>query len=57
MTDSTPYFVDHLSSLLEKAKEEKEKQPKDEKTRYWAVVYTDLEKTLAYAKTFLLGSK
>lgn len=48
-------FVVELEELLEKAKEKKEQEPKSEKTRYWAVVYTDLEKTLAYAKTYLFS--
>ena len=53
MTDVTPYFVTNLEMLLEQAKEQKNAEPKSDKTRYWAVVYTDLEKTLAYVKTFL----
>ena len=59
MTDSTPYFVDHLKLLLEKANEQKNQEPKNAKTRYWAVVYTDLEKVLAYVETFISegGSK
>lgn len=48
MTDVTPYFVDHLKTLLEQAKEMKSQEPKNEVTRYWAVVYTDLEKIQAY---------
>ena len=54
MTDITPYFVTNLETLLQQAKEQKEQEPKSEKTRYWAVVYTELEKTLAYAKTYLV---
>lgn len=54
MTDVTPYFVTNLEALLQQAKEQKEQEPKSEKTRYWAVVYTELEKTLAYAKTYLV---
>ena len=53
MTDITPYFVTNLETLLEQAKQMKNAEPKSEKTRYWAVVYTDLEKTLAYVKTYL----
>lgn len=54
MTDLTPYFIDHLKTLLEQAKEMKSQEPKSEKTRYWAVVYTDLEKILPYAEKHLL---
>ena len=54
MTDTTPYFVDLLQNLLEKAKENKEQNPKGEKTRHWAVVYTELEKVIAYVRTYLL---
>lgn len=50
MTDLTPYFVDHLKTLLEQAKEMKSQEPKNDATRYWAVVYTDLEKVLAYVE-------
>jgi hypothetical protein len=50
MTDVTPYFVDHLKTLLEQAEQMKNEQPKSGKTRYWAVVYTDLEKILAYVE-------
>lgn len=54
MTDNTPYFVGLLESLLEKAQEQKSQEPKSDKTRHWAVVYTELEKVLAYVKTYLL---
>lgn len=53
MTDITPYFLDNLKMLMEQAKEQKEQEPKSDKTRIWAVIYTDLEKTLAYAQTYL----
>ena len=53
MTDVTPYFVDNLETLMNQAKEQKEQEPKSDKTRYWAVVYTELEKTLAYVKTYI----
>lgn len=46
-------FVKKLENLLGQAGEQKDKQPKNEQTRYWAVVYTQLENTLAYAKTYL----
>lgn len=54
MTDLTPYFVDHLKTLLEQAEEMKKQEPKSNVTRYWAVVYTDLEKVLAYVETFIV---
>lgn len=41
-------FLFGLKSLMGTAKKNKDKQPKTEKTRYWAVIYTDLEKILAY---------
>lgn len=53
MTDVTPYFVDLLKTLLEQAKEMKSQEPKSEKTRHWAVVYTELEKVSAYVQTYL----
>lgn len=53
MTDTTPYFIDLLKTLLEQAKNQKNEEPKSEQTRHWAVVYTELEKTLAYVKTYL----
>lgn len=53
MTDLTPYFVDHLKTLLEQAEKMKSQEPKSAATRYWAVVYTDLEKVLAYTETFI----
>lgn len=42
-----------LENLLSQAKTLKEQEPKSEQTRHWAVVYTELEKTLAYVKTYL----
>lgn len=53
MTDSTPYFVDLLKILLEKAKEQKSQEPKNDTTRHWAIVHTDLEKVLAYTQTYI----
>jgi negative regulator of genetic competence, sporulation and motility len=53
MTDLTPYFIDHIKTLLEQAEQQKNEQPKSDKTRYWAVVYTDLEKVLAYVETYI----
>ena len=53
MTDVTPYFVDHLKTLLEQAKNMKNEEPKSDKTRHWAVVYTELEKVSAYVNTYL----
>lgn len=53
MTDITPYFLQNLENLLEQAKQMKSQEPKSDQTRHWAVVYTDLEKVSAYAKTFL----
>jgi hypothetical protein len=46
----TKNFLAELSNLMKTAEENKNKEPKSEKTRFWAVVYTDLEKTLAYAE-------
>lgn len=40
-------FLLGLKALLATAGKRKA-EPKSEKTRYWAVIYTDLEKTLAY---------
>lgn len=57
MTDLTPYFVDHLETLLEQAKEMKLQEPKNDTTRYWAVVYTDLEKIMAYVNTYIETKK
>lgn len=53
MTDTTPYFIDLLKTLLEQAKEMKSQEPKNDKTRHWAVVYTELEKVSAYVQTYL----
>jgi len=46
----TKNFLAELSNLMKTAEENKNKEPKSAKTRFWAVVYTDLEKTLAYAE-------
>lgn len=54
MTDDTPYFVDLLKILLEKARERKSQEPKSDSTRHWAIVHTDLEKVLAYTKTYIV---
>lgn len=54
MTDVTPYFADLLKTLLEQAKEMKSQEPKGEKTRHWAVVYTELEKVNAYVNTYIV---
>ena len=48
-------FVGALEALLEDAKVRKNAPEKNEGTRHWAVVYTELEKTLAYVKTYLQG--
>jgi len=48
----TRAFIADLESLLKKAHEKKNSERSDE-TRHWAVVHTDLEKTLAYAKSYL----
>lgn len=53
MTDVTPYFIENLKTLLAQAAEQKNQEPKSEKTRYWAVVYTELEKVYAYAQAYL----
>lgn len=53
MTDVTPYFLENLKTLLAQAAEQKSQEPKSDKTRYWAVVYTELEKVYAYSKTYL----
>jgi hypothetical protein len=57
MTDVTPYFVDLLKTLLEQAEQMKSQEPKGATTRHWAVVYTDLEKVLAYTETFISKGK
>lgn len=46
-------FQDKLRDLLGEAKEKKSAEPKSDETRHWAVVYTEIEKLLAYAKTYL----
>jgi hypothetical protein len=49
-------FQDKLNDLLGEAKDRKNAEPKTDETRYWAVVYTELEKVSAYTKTYL-GAK
>ncbi len=46
-------FFNNLSLLLKEAEVKKNAEPKSSETRYWAVVYTELEKVSAYAKTYL----
>lgn len=41
-------FVEKLEALLRIANVQKIQEPKTEETRYWAVVYTELEKIFAY---------
>lgn len=48
-------FVGGLEALLADAKARKNAPEKNDETRYWAVVYTELEKLLAYVKTYLGG--
>lgn len=48
-------FVGRLQGLLETARARKAAEPKSEQTRHWAVVYTQLESTIAYVKTYLGG--
>lgn len=47
-------FMDELDACIEKALELKSQEPKSEETRYWAVVYTDLEKVKGYVGFYLL---
>lgn len=54
MTDVTPYFVENLELLLEQANKMKSQEPKSAETRYWAVVYTDLEKIQAYVQAYIV---
>jgi hypothetical protein len=49
----TNTFVEDLALLLEEANENKNAQPRSDSTRHWAVIYTELEKLLAYTKTYL----
>lgn len=44
----TKDFIAALEELLEEAGLKKEQEPKTRETRHWAVVYTELEKVLAY---------
>lgn len=46
-------FVNMLETLLEDAKRRKDVKEKNEESRHWAVVYTQLENTIAYVKTYL----
>lgn len=46
-------FFFGLKALLAEANKRKWKEPKSTETRYWAVVYTDLEKVLAYVNTYI----
>ena len=49
----TKNFLAELSNIMKTAETNKNKEPKSAKTRHWAVVYTELEKTLAYAEKYL----
>lgn len=49
-------FQDELKNLLGKAKARKNAELKNDETRHWAVVYTELEKVSAYVNTYL-GAK
>lgn len=57
MSDVVKDFIDDLESLLDEAQDQKNVEPKSDMTRYWAVIYTDLEKIFAYAVAYLAGSE
>lgn len=47
-------MVSTLEDLMQMAKTNKQNADDGEEARHWAVVYTELEKTLAYLKTYLV---
>ena len=45
-------FKEKLQKLLEEAREKKNTE-RSEETRHWTVVYTEIEKLIAYVQTYL----
>ncbi len=56
MTDLTPYFADHLKTLLEQAQHQKENSSNSDTARHWAIVRTELEKVNGYFQTYLANA-
>jgi hypothetical protein len=47
-------MISTVEDLMQMAKTKKQNSDDGEDARHWAVVYTELEKVLAYLKTYLV---